>query len=367
MIRVLRQPRSAPRGDDRSAALLVLGTRGLPAGYQDWGKAMRNEHGYIHGASARWRFSLGCVWAATLIRLRAMVNRPAPGTTGGRASVFAGIAAALCLAAYALLRYPELRSDPGTLASVTFFFVVLVGYALIALALSGEDTGHASVASRYGLTGGLVIGGAWFVILAPTNLLKGWVTLPLMIVLLGPACIAALAGRAANDARTGTQAALWSGIVGGLTTFVIWVTATYLRDGRPYVPACSETSTAAAHMTSLPMRSATTLAADSSSSSSSQSPPSPSAHSPPASPSVRPGQPTAPTNSRATSPRRGPTAKMLGEGVGVLPRQRRRAGPASALPHGTDTTSEVDQQVDQFVARAGDDALDRMECPAPHS
>ena len=197
---------------------------------------MRNEHGYIHGASARWRFSLGCVWAATLIRLRAMVNRPAPGTTGGRASVFAGIAAALCLAAYALLRYPELRSDPGTLASVTFFFVVLVGYALIALALSGEDTGHASVASRYGLTGGLVIGGAWFVILAPTNVLKGWVTLPLMIVLLGPACIAALAGRAANDARTGTQAALWSGIVGGLTTFVIWVTATYLRDGRPYDP-----------------------------------------------------------------------------------------------------------------------------------
>ena len=34
---------------DRSAALLVLVARGLPAGYEDWGKAMRNEHSYIHG------------------------------------------------------------------------------------------------------------------------------------------------------------------------------------------------------------------------------------------------------------------------------------------------------------------------------
>ena len=58
-----------------------------------------------------------------------------------------------------------------------------------------------------------------------------------MLALLGPACVAALAGRSANDARTGTtQAALWGGIVGGLTTFVVWVTATYLRDGRPYDP-----------------------------------------------------------------------------------------------------------------------------------
>ena len=57
-----------------------------------------------------------------------------------------------------------------------------------------------------------------------------------MIVLLGPACIAALAGRSAGDAGTGTQAALWSGIVGGLAAFGIWVTETYLKNGRPYDP-----------------------------------------------------------------------------------------------------------------------------------
>ena len=227
-----------------------------------------------------------------------MAGRPAPGTTSSRAFVFAGIAAALCLAVYGLLHYPELRADPGIWASRMFFLFVLVGYALIALTLSAENTRHATISSRFGLAGGLLIGGAWFIILAPTTLLKSWVALPLMIVLLGPACIAALAGRSTNDARTGTQAALWSGIVGGLTTFVIWVTATYLRDGRPYDPGLLRTSTTAAHMTSPPMRSATTSAADSSCSSSSHSPRSPSAPWPPASPPARPArQPTAPDSS----------------------------------------------------------------------
>ncbi len=195
---------------------------------------MRNEYSYVHGQGARWRFGLGCARAAALIRLRALARRPAPGTANSRAFVFVGIAAALCLATYGLVHYPELRSDPGTWASVTLFLVVLAGYALIALTLSGERTGHTSTASRYGLTGGLLIGGGWFVILAPTHLLKSWVALPLMIVLLGPACIAALAGRSTSDARAGRQAALWSGIIGGLSAFVIWVTETYLRDGRPY-------------------------------------------------------------------------------------------------------------------------------------
>ena len=134
------------------------------------------------------------------------------------------------------MHYPELRSDSGTWISLACFLLVLVVYALIALALSGKNTRHATIASRYGLSGGLLIGSAWFLVFAPTSLFKGWVALPLLIVLLGPACIAALAARSANDARTGTQAALWSGIVGGLAAFLIWVTATYLRDGRPYDP-----------------------------------------------------------------------------------------------------------------------------------
>jgi hypothetical protein len=151
-----------------------------------------------------------------------------------RVLVFAGIAAALTLAAYGLFHYPGLRSGYNAWASVLVFFALLLGYAVITLALSSDQTAGASVARRYGLAGGLAIGAAWFIILSPTDLLKGWVMVPLAVALLGPACVAALAGRSARNARMGTQAALWTGIIGGLVVFLVWVTATYLRDGRPY-------------------------------------------------------------------------------------------------------------------------------------
>lgn len=34
--------------------------------------------------------------------------------------------------------------------------------------------------------------------------------------------------------QTGTLAALWSGLVGGLTVFIVWVTVTYANAGGPY-------------------------------------------------------------------------------------------------------------------------------------
>jgi hypothetical protein len=58
--------------------------------------------------------------------------------------------------------------------------------------------------------------------------------LPLIVALLGPACVAALAARQGNDITAGTRAALWSGIVGGLGVFIVWVTATYADNGGPY-------------------------------------------------------------------------------------------------------------------------------------
>ena len=58
--------------------------------------------------------------------------------------------------------------------------------------------------------------------------------LPLLIALFGPAIVAAVAGHRANDSRTGTLAALWSGLVGGLCVFIVWVTLTYTNAGGPY-------------------------------------------------------------------------------------------------------------------------------------
>jgi hypothetical protein len=221
-------------GGDRAAALLVLAVGGLPVAYRDWGQAMCNELDHVRGARARWRFSIGCAWAAGLIHTRAMFSRPARGARNMRAVVFTGIAGALTLAVYGLFHYPGLRSGYNVWASFLVFLALLLGYAVLTLALSSRQTAQSGLARRYGLAGGLAIGAAWFVIFSPTDLLKGWVMVPLAVVLLGPAGIAALVGRSARDARTGTQAALWSGIVGGLVVFIVWVTATYLRDGRPY-------------------------------------------------------------------------------------------------------------------------------------
>ncbi len=158
------------------------------------------------------------------------------GARSMRAVVFTGIAAALALASYGLVHYPGLRSGRHAWPSVAAFLGVLVAYAAITIALSSNRTDQARVARRYGLVGGLAIGAVWLVIYFPTNPAKGWVIIPLAIALLGPASIAALSGRSAGDARTGTRAALWSGIVGGLVVFSVWVTATYLRAGRPYDP-----------------------------------------------------------------------------------------------------------------------------------
>jgi hypothetical protein len=232
-VRAFRRLRQELRGD-RAAALLALAARSLPLAYHDWGHAMRSELDHVYGARARWRFSVGCVWAAGLIHARATFGRPARGAQSMRALVFAGIAAALTLAAYGLLHYPGLRSGYNAWGSVSVLFALLLGYAVIALGLSSDQTAGTSVARRYGLAGGLAIGAAWFIILSPTDLLKGWVIVPLAVALLGPSCVAALAGRSARNGRVGTQAALWSGIIGGLVVFLVWVTATYLRDGRPY-------------------------------------------------------------------------------------------------------------------------------------
>ena len=81
-----------------------------------------------------------------------------------------------------------------------------------------------------------MIGAAWLVVLSPTGVLKEWVLVPLIVALLGPGCVAALAARAGGVVTAGSRAALWSGIVGGLLVFTVWMTATYARDGRPYDP-----------------------------------------------------------------------------------------------------------------------------------
>ena len=195
---------------------------------------MRIELDHVAGTPQRWRFSLGCAWAAVVIRTRATLGSREPGGEGLRTVVFIGIAAAAGLVAYGLTRYPGLRSGVDVWASVAVFLTVMFLYATLALSLSRGTSSEVAAGRRYGLVGGLIIGGSWLMALSPPGALKGWVAFPLVVALLGPACVAALSTRRRNDPRTGTRAALWSGIVGGLGVFIVWVTTSYARDGGPY-------------------------------------------------------------------------------------------------------------------------------------
>ena len=58
---------------------------------------------------------------------------------------------------------------------------------------------------------------------------------PLAVALLVPAGVALLTARSGAGPRSARGAALWSGMAGSLLAFIVWVTATYASDGRPYV------------------------------------------------------------------------------------------------------------------------------------
>jgi hypothetical protein len=232
---VLRARRTTNSGD-RASRALALAIRGLPADRADWGQAMLVELDEVRSARGRWRFSLGCIRAAGVIQIRATVCARDRGGSGVRATVLAAVAASLVLAGYGLVRYPGLRTGLGAWGAAGFLVIMLLAYALGALGLSRGTARRATVARRNGLLGGLAVGSAWLVVLAPGGLLKGWVAVPLLVAVLGPATVALLTGLTGGDARAARAAALWSGIVGGLLVFTIWMTATYVRDGRPYDP-----------------------------------------------------------------------------------------------------------------------------------
>jgi hypothetical protein len=210
--------------------LLDLAVQGLPADRVDWAEAMLAELDHVEGRRARWQFSVGCAWAATRFRL----HSTEPGGVLLRAVVFGGASAALALVGYGLLRYPGLRSGPNVWGAMAVFVATVLTYIALTVALSRGVTRRSAAARRYGLTGGLAVGAGWLLGLSPPFGLKEWVFVPLLVALTGPALVAVVAGHRSGDPRTGTLAALWSGLVGGLTVFIVWVTVTYANAGGPY-------------------------------------------------------------------------------------------------------------------------------------
>ena len=199
-------------GHDQARRLLVLAVRGLPPVRHDWAQAMLAEFDQVQGRRARWRFSLDCAWAAGRIRLQS----PEPGGAALRVIVLGCTVISLALVGYGLVHYPGLRSEPNVWGAMTVFLATLAAYAVLAVVLSRGVSQRSVAARRYGLLGGLVVGAGWLLGIAPPSALKGWVFLPLLIALFGPAVVAVVAAHRARDSRTGTLTALWSGLVAGL-------------------------------------------------------------------------------------------------------------------------------------------------------
>jgi hypothetical protein len=215
---------------DRARRLLVLAVRGLPPARLDWAQAMLAELDQVQGRRARWRFSLGCAWAACRIR----VQSAQPGGAALRALILGCAVISLALVAYGLVHYPGLRSAPNVWGAMTVFLATLAVYAALAVVLSRGVSERSIAARRYGLVGGLVVGAGWLLGIAPPSAFKGWVFLPLVVALFGPAVVALVAAHRARDSRTGTLTALWSGLVSGLTVFIVWAAVTYADAGGPY-------------------------------------------------------------------------------------------------------------------------------------
>jgi hypothetical protein len=230
-IRALRAVRRG-REEDRPARLLSLAVRALPPERADWGGAMCAELSGVRGGGARWSFAFGCARTAVGMRARAAVIASDRGGARVRLSTFIAIGATVALGLYGIARYPGLRSGPGTWLSAAAFLLIVAVYAAGALTLSRGTTRDASTARGYGVAGGLVVGGGWMVVLAPLS--KTFFIVPLAIALVAPVAVAVLAARRARTPGTGREAALWSGLVGGLLVFIVTATLTYSNDGRPY-------------------------------------------------------------------------------------------------------------------------------------
>jgi hypothetical protein len=210
--------------------LLSFLVRGLPSERSEWGQAMLGELDQAQEPRSRWRFTVGCAWAACRMRLAS----PEPGGAGLRAVILGCAALSLGLVGYGLVQYPGMRTETNFWGAMVVFLTTLLVYIGLAVVLARGVSRQSIAARRFGLVGGLATGAGWLLGVAPPAALKGWVFLPLLIALIGPALAATIAGHRSRDLRTANLTALWSGLVAGLTVFIVWTAVTYADAGGPY-------------------------------------------------------------------------------------------------------------------------------------
>jgi hypothetical protein len=275
-------------GRDWPRRLVTLASRRLRPERRDWAQAMLAELHHVQGRGARWRFALGCarvalvpprveppprlavraavlvgavgmglgiysvspamhvfavlfaamlagcVWTA-LRRSRETASRPGPGRML-RAVLLLGVAGCVGVVLYGVVRYPAAAGepwDPVLLFLSVILATMLTSYTWMALIPPRAATAHILVVRRYGLAGGVVVGGLLIAGGAAATLgfgeaLAGWSWLAAAVAAVA-AC--AMAARSSGDARAGLAAGFWIGMVAALILFVGGMWGTYAAAG----------------------------------------------------------------------------------------------------------------------------------------
>ncbi len=206
---------------DLPARLVAVAARVLHGDRRDWGEAMTAELAQLRDRPARWRFALGCTWAA----LVAAPPDPNAGMPGVAISVtlVAGVAGCIAATAYVLSTWPHAAGNISTGASA-LFVASLASYLWIAL-----RPPHALVAHHRAAKRGAVIGFALFIVAGIGRSLidafvppDGDVTIGIFLTASvgGTLIITAFAAtRAERSFGAGVTASLWVGMVCSMLAF----------------------------------------------------------------------------------------------------------------------------------------------------
>lgn len=274
---------------DLPAKVVAIAISWMPIQRREWGLAMAGELAHVEGSAARWRFAFGCLrvamtpqrpqrdaasaWVAVaggmvllaplviapsvsaltraawvtgtllasvtvygLYMAALIVSEPRPSTTSEtpnapyrrsapRDLILVGVAAALALDVFVLVRYPELRTQ-GADSMLGYIATALVegavaailgAYVWLAVTRTRNRSAEAMIARRYGMVAGLITGALLVAAAHAPN--------PSAPTMAAAGACAALAGhlasRAASDPRTGLVTGVWAGAIAGLTLFVV--------------------------------------------------------------------------------------------------------------------------------------------------
>lgn len=233
-----RQPGSsrpaamADQNPDMAARFLRSVITLLPSERADWGQAMLGELQQVGSRRERWVFASGCAIATLLVPARA----------GGSARPFVSvvlgaIVACAALTGVAFVRYPGLITGAGTWLAVVAFGLLLAGYAVVALVLA-QRTALPGVLFRRAVAGAVLVCTTCILVSVTVQAPKMIPTALLLGPLLSSIAIGAAGGRPsrrqAGRAVTGFQVAMLSGVVAGLSLFILWTGITVLGAGAPY-------------------------------------------------------------------------------------------------------------------------------------